>query len=349
MDSRSEQPPRASPRRDAASWPFLDHCATAMAVVDRDGVVLATNQAFCDWLGSGSRNWRGETVAMLDAKPPQLVEAAARASTEQRRIWLRDARLRTAIGDRAGDLAFTPLDADLLIELQASAVETNSLRLSESLRGFAHEVKGPLAGVRGAAQLLRRHLAAPDQVELAELIMAEVDRVATLSDRLLRAGAKPRLARTNIHEALERVAALVVAEPSAPRIRRDYDPSLPPINADADRLQQALLNLARNAVEAGAQSLTLRTRAEHAARLGDRTLRLALRIDVGDDGRGVPSEIAETLFEPMVSGRADGSGLGLAIAREIAREHGGELAYTSRPGATVFTLLLPVSDEGARS
>jgi two-component system nitrogen regulation sensor histidine kinase GlnL len=93
----------------------------------------------------------------------------------------------------------------------------------------------------------------------------------------------------------------------------------------------------------------LRTRAEHAARLGERTLRLGLRIDVGDDGRGVPADLAETLFEPLVSGRADGSGLGLAIAREIAREHGGELTYASRPGATVFTLLLPVSDDGGRS
>ena len=348
MESPPNLPIRPPPRRDSGAWAFLDHCATAMAVVDRDCVVLATNPAFCDWLGSGTRNWRGEPFAMFDAKPPQLVDAATRANSDQRRIWLRDARLRTAIGDRATDLAFTPLDEALLIELHASAAETSSLRLSESLRGFAHEVKGPLAGVRGAAQLLRRHLQAPDQIELAELIMAEVDRVATLSDRLLRAGAKPRLARTNIHEALERVAALIAAEPSAPRLRRDYDPSLPQINADADRLQQALLNLARNAVEAGAESIALRTRAEHSARLGERTLRLALRIDVGDDGRGVPADLAETLFEPLVSGRADGSGLGLAIAREIAREHGGDLTYASRPGATVFTLFLPVSDDGAR-
>ena len=321
-----------------------------MAIIDRELIVRAANPALGEWLGSGARNWRGEPIAMLDAKPPQLTDAALRAGSEQRRIWLRDARLRTAIGDRTADLAFTPVDDDmLLVELQPPGVEATGLRLSESLRGFAHEVKGPLAGVRGAAQLLRRHLQAPDQIELAELIMTEVDRVATLSDRLLRAGAKPRLARTNIHEALERIAALIAAEPSAPRIRRDYDPSLPAIKADADRLQQALLNLARNAVEAGAQTLALRTRAEHAARLGERTLRLALRIDVGDDGRGVPADLAETLFEPLVSGRADGSGLGLAIAREIAREHGGELTYASRPGATVFTLLLPVSDDGGRS
>jgi two-component system, NtrC family, nitrogen regulation sensor histidine kinase GlnL len=331
------------------AWSFLEPCATAMAIVDGELVVRAANPSLCEWLGSGTRNWRGEALALLDAKPPQLADAALRAAGGQRRVWLRDARLRTAIGDRAADLAFTPIDAALLlVELHAPAAESTGPRLSESLRGFAHEVKGPLAGVRGAAQLLRRRVDAPDLIELAELIMTEVDRVASLSDRLLRTGAKPRLARTNIHEALERVAALISAEPNAPGVRRDYDPSLPPINADADRLQQALLNLARNAVEAGARTLSLRTRAEHGTRFGERTLRLALRIDVGDDGRGVATELADTLFEPLVSGRADGSGLGLAIAREIAREHGGELSYASRPGATTFTLALPVSDDGAR-
>lgn len=317
-----------------------------MAVVDSELVVRAANQALSDWLGSGSRSWRGEAAAVLDAKPPQLVAAAMRAQSGQRRVWLRDARLRTAIGDRAADVAITPFEGDtLLIEVHsAGAAEAAGARLSESLRGFAHEVKGPLAGVRGAAQLLHRHLEDSALIELADLIMIEVDRVAALSDRLLRAGAKPRLARTNIHEVLERVAALVAAEPEAPEVRRDYDPSLPAINIDGDRMQQTLLNLARNAVEAGARTLTLRTRVEHTARLGERTARLTLRVDVGDDGRGVPPDIAEALFEPLVSGRADGTGLGLAIAREIAREHGGDLTFVSRPGATTFTLLLPVSD-----
>ena len=347
--SSSTPPVRPLPKREPGAWAFLDQCATAMAIVDGDLVVRMANQALCEWLGSATRNWRGEAVAMLDAKPPQLADAALRAGNGQRRIWLRDARLRTAIGDRAADLAITPFDDDtLLLEVHAPGAETAGVRLSESLRGFAHEVKGPLAGVRGAAQLLRRHLETPDLVELAELIMTEVDRVAALSDRLLKAGAKPRLARTNIHEVVERVAALIGAESTPPQIRRDYDPSLPTINADADRLQQALLNLARNAVEAGAKTLALRTRAEHAARIGERSPRLAVRIDIGDDGRGVPAELAGTLFEPLVSGRADGTGLGLAIAREIAREHGGDLGYVSRPGATVFTLLVPVSDETGR-
>ncbi|MEO5559472.1 MAG: ATP-binding protein, partial [Dokdonella sp.] len=219
-----------------------------------------------------------------------------------------------------------------------------STRLSESLRGFAHEVRGPLAGMRGAAQLLQRRVDAPELVEMAGLIVSEVDRLAALSDRLLHSSAKPRLARVNIHEIIERVAALVTAGAVAPRIRRDYDPSLPTVLVDADRVQQALLNLARNAIEADARELVLRTRVEHAARVGDHPVRLAVRIDLADDGCGVPVELADTLFEPLVSGRADGSGLGLALAREIAREHGGELSHVSRPGATVFSLLLPVTE-----
>ncbi|MBO9661311.1 ATP-binding protein [Dokdonella sp.] len=331
-----------------ALWAALESCATAMALVDRDLLLRTVNQSLHDWLGAGARSWRGERLALLDASPPRLNEAATRALAEQRRVWLRDARLRTAIGDRAADLALTPLDADtLLIELQSAPVDHSGLRLSESLRGFAHEVRGPLAGVRGAAQLLQRRLHEPDLVELAGLIVGEADRLAALSDGLLDTGAKSNRARINIHEVVERVAALLSAESETLRIRRDYDPSLPPLAADADRLQQACLNLARNAVEAGAQTLTVRTRVEHGARIGERSLRLALRVDLADDGRGVPAELVDTLFEPLVSGRADGTGLGLAIAREIAHEHGGEIAYVSRPGATVFTLLLPLGEAEA--
>lgn len=314
-----------------------------MALVDRSACLRSLNPALRDWLAAGARPWRGVALAELDATPPRVCDAVARAFAQERRVWLRAARLRSALGDRGADLALTPLDAGmLLLEVLPAATEPAS-HLSESLRGFAHEVRGPLAGVRGAAQLLQRRVAAPDLVELADLIVDEVDRLAALSDRLLHTGASPRLARVNVHEVIERVAALVAAESPSPRLRRDYDPSLPPLAIDADRVQQALLNLARNALDAGAGELTLRTRAEHGARIGEHAVRLALRIDVADDGRGVSAALAETLFEPLVSGRADGSGLGLAIAREIAHEHGGELGYVSRPGATVFSLLLPVT------
>lgn len=307
-------------------------------------MVRSVNPALQDWFGARARQWRGEALAALDGKPPLLTEAATRALTQQRRVWVREARLRTAVGDRTVDLALTPLETGvLLLEMQPMIAETGS-HLSESLRGFAHEVRGPLAGVRGAAQLLERRVDSGELADLAGLIIAEVDRLAALSDRLLRAGIKPRLARINIHEVIERVVALLTAGSERLRIRRDYDPSLPLLAGDADRLQQALLNLARNAAEADAGELVLRTRAEHGLRIGDHAVRLAARIDVVDDGRGVPAALASTLFEPLVSGRAAGNGLGLAIAREIAREHGGELSHVSRVGATVFTLLLPIAE-----
>lgn len=326
--------------------PVAYACATPMAIVSRELNLQATNPALREWLAAGARNWFGERLAVLDAKPPQVCDAVERAFAQDRRIWLREARLRTAIGDRGADLALTPLDAQtLLIEVLPSRADAVAgTRLSESLRGFAHEVRGPLTGMRGAAQLLQRRVEGSELVELAGLIVSEVDRLAALSDRLLHSGAKPRLARVNIHEIIERVAALVTAGVQTPRIRRDYDPSLPTVLVDADRVQQALLNLARNALEADARELVLRTRVEHAARVGDHPVRLAVRIDLADDGQGVPVELADTLFEPLVSGRADGSGLGLALAREIAREHGGEITHASRPGATVFSLLLPVTE-----
>jgi two-component system nitrogen regulation sensor histidine kinase GlnL len=335
------------PAAPGSNWPDLEAFATAMALVDAGLSLRAINPAMHEWLAAGTRNWRGEPLALLDAQPPRLCDAATRALGEQRRVWLRGARLRSAIGDRGADVALSPLVGGVvLLELQpATADAASGPRLSESLRGFAHEVKNPLAGLRGAAQLLRRRAADAESADLAGLIVDEADRLAALSERLLHAGAKPRLARGNPHEVIERVIALMTTALDAPSMRRDYDPSLPALPLDADRLQQALLNLGRNAVEAGARELTWRTRVEHHARLGDHA-GPALRIDLVDDGHGVPAAIADTLFEPLVSGRAGGSGLGLALAREIAAEHGGELGHAGRPGATVFSLRLPIATAG---
>lgn len=306
--------------------------------------MIEVNPALIERVGAGNV-LLGESLAILDASPPVLADAAQRARTEQRTLLLRAAVLRARGREFAADLAFTPLDrGEVLVELfpEAPSAEHRSAHLSASLKGFAHEVKNPLAGVRGAAQLLQREPAPPERDALCTLILTEVDRLAALADRLLHGGSKPRLTRIGVHELTERVAALIDAQSPALRQIRDYDPSLPAINADADRLTQLLINLARNAIEAGARTLTWRSRAEHAARIGDHGVRLAIRIDLADDGAGVPAALRESLFEPLVSGRANGSGLGLALAREIAREHGGDLRHRSRPGATVFSLLLPI-------
>jgi len=173
-------------------------------------------------------------------------------------------------------------------------------------------------------------------------VLAEPLSASSLANRLLHHDGAARLGPVNIHQLLERLADLLQAEPAPPQWRHDYDPSVPDLLGDADRLHQLLLNLARNAQEAGARTLTLRTRVEHGVRLGERMLRTALRLELIDDGAGIPAALRDTLFEPLVSGRADGTGLGLALSREIAREHGGELRGASRPGETVFTLYLPL-------
>ncbi|MGA9342848.1 MAG: ATP-binding protein [Rhodanobacteraceae bacterium] len=330
---------------DVADLPNV--CAAAMGVLDAQLHLRWMNPALAERLGQFGRRLEGRALDVLDATPPSLAVAATLAQRERRRVLLRAAHLNGAdAGDLVADLVFTPLDAaELLMELVPGATPAASApRLSESLRGFAHEIKNPLAGVRGAAQLLRRRLDSESMIELADTIIDEADRLAVLADRLLHSSGKPRLARMNIHELLERVAGLVEAESETPRVLRDYDPSLPPLTGDSDRLYQVLLNLVRNAIEAQANTITLRSRVEHSARIGDHGVRVALRIDVFDDGCGVPLEIADSLYKPLVSGRFGGTGLGLALAQETAHEHGGELRHASRPGATVFTLLLPVAE-----
>lgn len=325
---------------------ILSQCVTPMARLDAELKFVWLNPALAEWLHAGG--WRGVGVSLerLDPGESAIDVAARRAQSEQQVVLLRQVAIRRSEdGDTLADIAFTPLgEGGLLVEIhpQHGLAERASPLLSESLRGFAHEVKNPLAGVRGAAQLLGRRVESADLRELADLIIAESDRLTTLADRLLGTRGKPRLVRLNIHELLERVALLIATEDAAPEVRRDYDPSLPAVVGDADRLYQLLLNLARNAMEAGCSTLTLRSRVEFGVRLGERMRRAALRIDVNDDGCGVPAGLAATLYQPLVSGRPHGTGLGLALAREIAAEHGGDLRHGSRPGDTTFTLLLPL-------
>jgi two-component system nitrogen regulation sensor histidine kinase GlnL len=318
---------------------------TGLAVLEQGRFVWA-NPAWLEALSLPRKRLLGEELALLDPAQPLLNEGLQRAAASGGTVQLRRVRLAPALGrELEADLGFTALpDGRLLVELHALAPETEvpPPRLSESLRGFAHEVKNPLAGLRGAAQLLRRRLHDGDMAELAELVIAEADRLGALADRLLHASGKPHLAPLNIHEPIERVLAVLGSEERAPALQRDFDPSLPSVRGDAARLTQLLLNLGRNAVQAQARRLVFRTRIEHGVHLGERSLRMAVRVEVLDDGVGVPPALQDSLFLPLVSGRADGTGLGLALCQEIAREHGGTLAFRSRPGDTAFTLLLPL-------
>ncbi|QAU24642.1 PAS domain-containing protein [Dyella sp. M7H15-1] len=323
---------------------WAEQMSTGLAVVDGQLRVQWINSALAELLGLGLRHAQGQLLAELLADAG-VAEQAARSLAEQRSVQCRGVALSgMPAGEQRVDVALQPLDAHrLLVEVHALAEPVPAVSpLSATLRGFAHEVKNPLAGLRGAAQLLQRRLDDADMQALAGMVMAEADRLTALANRLLHHDGASHWGPVNLHQLLERLSDLIQAEPSPPRLRHDYDPSLPDVHGDADRLQQVMLNLARNAIEAGAQTLTLRSRVEHGVRLGDRMLRSALRLDVMDDGSGVSPTVRDTLFEPLVSGRVDGTGLGLALSREIAHEHGGELRYVSRPGETVFSLYLPL-------
>lgn len=319
--------------------------STGVALLEPNGSVSWLNPALAEMLGVGQRTAMGQELTAL-MRHAALGPHLERTLTERRAFNLRSASL--GIGRGPGlvaDVSIHPIDDDrILVEVHplASDLAPTDTPLSATLRGFAHEVKNPLAGLRGAAQLLERRVGDDDLRRLATMVIAEADRLAALADGLLRHGAAPRIEPVNVHELLERLEALVASETNALDIRHDYDPSLPDIRGDADRLLQILLNLARNAAQAGARAVTLRTRVEHGVRLGDRIARAALRVDVVDDGPGVQDDLRDTLFQPLVSGRPNGTGLGLALSREIAIEHGGDLRYTSHPGETTFSLYLPM-------
>lgn len=329
---------------ETADRGWAEPLATGVALADGELRLRWVNPALAELLAIGPRSAVGQSLAVLLHRP-EWMALARRSLRESSSLQLRGVEVPSVRGDAGSmDVAMQSLpNGDLLVEVHALASPPSSeTPLSATLRGFAHEVKNPLAGLRGAAQLLQRRLEDEQLRALAGLVIAEADRLAGLANRLLHHDGAARLGPVNVHELLERLGDLLRAEPSAPAIRHDYDPSLPDVLGDADRLLQLLLNLARNAVEAGARTLTFRTRAEPGVRLGERVARMALRVDVADDGPGVPASLRDTLFEPLVSGRSDGSGLGLALAREIAREHGGELRYASRPGDTAFSLYLPM-------
>ncbi|RCS28705.1 PAS domain-containing sensor histidine kinase [Rhodanobacter denitrificans] len=323
---------------------WAEQMATGLALVDGELCLRWLNPALVECLELGFRNAVGQPLGLLLDDADEGAAQAAKVLAEQRPTQWRGVALATA-DDRklSADIALQPFGDGLLLEVHVLAEPPSTgSPLSATLRGFAHEVKNPLAGLRGAAQLLQRRVDSEDLQALAGMIIDEADRLGALANRLLHHDGAAQLGPVNIHRLLERLCDLLLAEPMPPQLRHDYDPSVPDLHGDADRLQQILLNLARNALEAGARTLTLRTRIEHGVRVGERMLRMALRVDVIDDGPGVPPALRDTLFQPLVSGRADGTGLGLALSREIAHEHGGELRYASRPGHTVFSLYLPL-------
>ncbi len=337
--------------------PATDVLSTAVAWADAAGQILGVNPAFARWLGVSPRRLVGQPLAALERDGDAMVRFLHNTERDALRLH------RMALGLPGEPQRFAEgwlsrredggwlLEAHPMDEFPAlDPAQALPSALAAALKGLAHELRNPLAGLKGAAQLLARRAGHrsdnDDERELIGLMESEIERLNGLLDQLLSPSPQRPHAPLNIHVVLERVLRLAETEGGGSvRLQRDYDPSIPESAGDADRLTQAVWNLVRNAIQAGAGTVSLRTRVEHGVRIHDHLHAMALRVEIIDDGRGVPEALAEHLFLPLVSGRAEGSGLGLALAQQVAREHRGALTYRSRAGHTVFTLLLPQPDE----
>ena len=238
---------------------------------------------------------------------------------------------------------------DRLLRISREEALVSSEQTSRTLiRGLAHEIKNPLGGIRGAAQLLSRELKEVSLKDYTTVIIEEADRLRNLVDRMLGINKPLRLEKLNVHEVLERVAALTEVDVGdSVTLVRDYDPSIPEIRGDKEQLIQVVLNIVRNAVQALSQvekkqrKIVIKTRTQHHFTIGQKQHRLVCRIDIIDNGSGIPPEIAQNIFYPLISGRPEGTGLGLAIAQSIIIQHQGLIECESKPGATVFSIYLP--------
>ena len=319
----------------------LDALGALIALVGAEGRVSWINAALLEV--GGARRWLGQPLAEL-LDQPQVTELLQRARQSLEATLAR--RLSATLdGQRAQpvDLRVIPLaDADqLLVELQLSTTPGADAG-GDFGRMVAHEVRNPLGAIRGAAQLLARSAQGSAETELAQLIVEETARIDALVAQLHGGPSVSRPVPINVHRVTEHVAQLIEAEfGTALSLRRDYDPSLPDLPLDHPRLVQALLNLVRNAVQAGAARVTIRTRADHHQRIAGQMQRLVVRIEVEDDGPGISPELQSRITQAGFSARSGGSGLGLTVVQSVAAEHGGELSFDSRPGVTRFRLQLP--------
>ncbi len=341
---------------------ILDNLNTAVLLFSTDLRLSYINPAGEMLFDVSSRHILGQHASDLVPCPGQDVEERFRTALDTRHpfterelnVVLSDGRTIT-VNCTVLPLHYFDAHDELLVELhqvdQQLRINREEQLLSQHqatqalIRGLAHEIKNPLGGLRGAAQLLEAELPDPGLREYTRIIIHEADRLQTLMNRMLGPNRMPQPRAVNIHYVLEHVRGLLIAEsPRGPRIVRDYDPSLPEIHADQDRLVQALLNIARNAVAAAGVdgTLTLRTRALRQFTIGNKRHRLVMRVEIEDNGPGVPEHLRDRIFFPMVSGHHGGTGLGLPIAQELINQHGGLIECDSRPGETKFLVSLPL-------
>jgi two-component system, NtrC family, nitrogen regulation sensor histidine kinase GlnL len=353
----------------ADSARILDSLSTSVLIVDRARSLLYLNVSAESLFGVSRNQVRGRPLAELLQDSAMLDTVIDRAATTSRPFSRRELALSPIYGEGelVVDCTVAPYEESgapgaVLIEIsdatQHQRITRETALLTQiggsrlMIRQLAHEIKNPLGGLRGAAQLLARQLDDASMREYTTVIISEADRLVTLVDTLLGPGHLPRKKSINIHELVQHVGHLLEADaPPGVTIDRDYDPSLPALSLDRDLIIQAMLNLGKNAMQALAQSATqnngrggrlvLRTRAITNVNIGARRHRLVAIVQFEDNGPGVPEHLRDTLFYPLVTGRADGTGLGLAVAQDLVSRHDGLIEFESRPGLTTFTILLP--------
>ncbi|MCV0438090.1 MAG: PAS domain-containing protein [Hydrogenophaga sp.] len=352
--------PSAAPARFQA----LDLLATLVAVVDPDGRVLYANAALEDALGMSRRSITGSMLQDCFTEPALLENALQGASGNQFAALRYDAWLKRLNHDTLPVhvvVAQTDNPGDVIVELlplEQQARQEREERLidqaqanKELIRNLAHEIKNPLGGIRGAAQLLQMELETRELIEYTQVIIHEADRLQSLVDRLLAPHRRPHVVGdVNIHEVCERVRSLILAEfPKGLKVVRDYDTSIPEFRGDREQLIQAVLNIAHNAAQAlgdriaaGDARIAFRTRVGRQVTFGKQRYRLALELHVIDNGPGVPDSIKDRIFFPLVSGRDGGSGLGLTLAQTFVQQHHGLIECESVPGETDFKILIPL-------
>jgi two-component system, NtrC family, nitrogen regulation sensor histidine kinase GlnL len=343
---------------------ILDSLNTCVLLVDRSCAVLHLNVAAEALFGLSRNQLRGRHFQELLMDASGLLAVVERVLKTQRPVSQRELALRPAATDAEliVDCCVAPYEdaatPGILIEIsdttQHQRITREAALLTQiggsraMIRQLAHEIKNPLGGLRGAAQLLTRQLPDPSLREYTSVIISEADRLAALVDTLLGPVQPLRKESVNVHELLQHVGHLLAGDaPPGVVIERDYDPSLPPLRVDRNQIIQAMLNLGRNACQALLTSsgqglrITLRTRALSNVNIGVRRHRLVASVQFEDNGPGVPEHLRDTLFYPLVTGRSDGTGLGLAVAQDLVARHDGLIEFDSRPGLTIFTILLP--------
>ena len=342
----------------------LDNLTTAVLLLDQDLHIRYINPAAEVLLDVSGLRVKGEPLASVFRGIDALVKELGKAVVTSQAYTKRQTQLQpaqgheitvdyavTPVNDRSGVsliMEILPLDRLLRISRE-DAIITSQQRTRTLVRGLAHEIKNPLGGLRGAAQLLARELPSDHLRDYTNIIIEEADRLRDLVDRMLGPHKLPDFKPLNIHEVLEHVRNLIEAETDgAICFNRDYDPSIPELIGDRQQLIQAVLNIVRNAMQALTSNglrhaeIILRTRALRKFTIGSNHHRLVCKIDVIDNGPGIPTDLQESIFYPMVSGRPDGTGLGLSISQSIINQHQGLIECESEPGNTKFSLYIPL-------